>query len=336
HQQLYYAVVRGDLGSLERLVGELRCAGEEPFRVDPEFHNTPLHYAAKYGRSDVVALLIAQGHPVDVPENDGWTPLHWASNNDKQHAVAQLLQLGADPFVRNKQGLTPRDMAPSAFIKSLLPEAGFKLKSQDSNMDPSTTESSSSCIPSSSSLSPSRTDVSTTSFSQTPTRERNVEAPLKQRIVSTCTFPSLNADASSGYYVTYKLVSLRTVDMKTFCSAPHRYNEFLSLWTDLSRQYPHLQLPEPPPGDTVIDWILGGRLQPQFVEKRRSDLDCWIRALLRMPQLCTTQRLLRFLDIPAEGANFVAKPAPSLHMPLPLLSTLSILDDDEFFFLDVS
>ena len=40
---------------------------------------SPLHWAAQFGRLDVVELLIAAGAEVDRPADDGATPLHWAA-----------------------------------------------------------------------------------------------------------------------------------------------------------------------------------------------------------------------------------------------------------------
>ena len=53
HKRIYYAVVNGDKKLLAEAIRMIRAREDLPFRKDPEYHNTPLHYAAKYGRTDI-------------------------------------------------------------------------------------------------------------------------------------------------------------------------------------------------------------------------------------------------------------------------------------------
>ena len=125
HKKIYFAVVNGDIDTLKHHILLIQEKKDSPFRKDPDYHNTPLHYAAKYGRNEVIRVLIEHGHPIDCVENDGWTPLHWASNNNKTIAVQTLISFGANPLARTRSGKTPRDMSTNPDIRKILLDAEF-------------------------------------------------------------------------------------------------------------------------------------------------------------------------------------------------------------------
>lgn len=75
---------------------------------------TPLHYAARAGRADVIAALLLLTrhlpHEVDAMSNDPMTPLQAAvdaalSGHPEHRAAAFLLQAGADPFQMDPRGV---------------------------------------------------------------------------------------------------------------------------------------------------------------------------------------------------------------------------------------
>lgn len=74
---------------------------------------TPLHLAAHFGRSDVVALLLAREAPVDARSRNtlGNTPLHAATVGGAATCVALLLRHGADPNAPYLNGLTALHVA---------------------------------------------------------------------------------------------------------------------------------------------------------------------------------------------------------------------------------
>jgi ankyrin repeat protein len=55
---------------------------------------TPLHWAAKFGYRDVVALLLANGTDVNAKSIAGVTPLHEASQYGKKDVIELLRQHG--------------------------------------------------------------------------------------------------------------------------------------------------------------------------------------------------------------------------------------------------
>jgi hypothetical protein len=74
-----------------------------------------LVYAAAWGRTEAIALLIDRGASVNlIPAGFDFagTPLHYAALHGRRETVDQLLALGADPSVRDtKIGALPEDWA---------------------------------------------------------------------------------------------------------------------------------------------------------------------------------------------------------------------------------
>ncbi|KXZ41601.1 hypothetical protein GPECTOR_372g153 [Gonium pectorale] len=69
--------------------------------------NTPLHYAAESGHTEVLQVLLGAGADKDATKKDGWTPLYAAAQNRHVEAVAALLQAGANKEAATKDGTTP-------------------------------------------------------------------------------------------------------------------------------------------------------------------------------------------------------------------------------------
>lgn len=70
---------------------------------------TPLHLAARFGQSEIVALLLERGAGVDfVSENPlAFTPLHAAVAGASLESAEQLIDAGASVDTRQGDGLTP-------------------------------------------------------------------------------------------------------------------------------------------------------------------------------------------------------------------------------------
>ena len=68
----------------------------------------PLHWAALYGQTKVMELLLAQKADVNLLDGDGFTPLHWAATFNKRDAVELLLANKADMNIKvERYGWTP-------------------------------------------------------------------------------------------------------------------------------------------------------------------------------------------------------------------------------------
>jgi hypothetical protein len=73
--------------------------------------DTPLHWAAFNGNSELVRSLIYAGGKVNERLANGNTPLHLAAYKGHTAAVKALLEGGADATLRNRDGKTPLDLA---------------------------------------------------------------------------------------------------------------------------------------------------------------------------------------------------------------------------------
>ncbi|KAG8593825.1 hypothetical protein GDO81_000961 [Engystomops pustulosus] len=75
----------------------------------------PLHNACSFGHAEVVTLLLCQGADPNARDNWNYTPLHEAAIKGKIDVCIVLLQHGADPSIRNTDGKSALDLAdPSA------------------------------------------------------------------------------------------------------------------------------------------------------------------------------------------------------------------------------
>ncbi|XP_048360861.1 poly [ADP-ribose] polymerase tankyrase-2 isoform X2 [Sphaerodactylus townsendi] len=75
----------------------------------------PLHNACSFGHAEVVNLLLRHGADPNSRDNWNYTPLHEAAIKGKIDVCIVLLQHGADPVIRNTDGRTALDLAdPSA------------------------------------------------------------------------------------------------------------------------------------------------------------------------------------------------------------------------------
>ena len=65
-------------GNLDGL-NELIAAGGVDINESGYDGRTPLHYASRYGHSEVVNVLVEAGAEVNKTKDNGYTPLHKAS-----------------------------------------------------------------------------------------------------------------------------------------------------------------------------------------------------------------------------------------------------------------
>jgi ankyrin repeat protein len=83
-------------------------AGGNPNATEGERDLTLLHWAAFYGKADVVKLLVDRGAVVDAhAKNPDWRPLHYASWFGHKDAIAYLLDHGAAIDGLTSDGLSP-------------------------------------------------------------------------------------------------------------------------------------------------------------------------------------------------------------------------------------
>lgn len=68
---------------------------------------TALHYAARRGDGDILALLVAAGAELEPRTGCALTPLHNAVIHHHRDAAERLLDLGADPNAAGDVGVAP-------------------------------------------------------------------------------------------------------------------------------------------------------------------------------------------------------------------------------------
>ncbi|XP_014295007.1 poly [ADP-ribose] polymerase tankyrase isoform X2 [Microplitis demolitor] len=80
----------------------------------------PLHNACSFGHCDVVRLLLEAGANPNTRDNWNYTPLHEAAIKGKIDVCIALLQHGADPNIRNTEGKTAVELADPSTTKPVL------------------------------------------------------------------------------------------------------------------------------------------------------------------------------------------------------------------------
>ncbi|RYP58651.1 hypothetical protein DL770_010383 [Monosporascus sp. CRB-9-2] len=89
---LHNAVMNGHLPSVEVL---LSSKGRLDLNLQDSQRWTPLRWAAAYGQTKIVEVLLAKGADVDAQDKDGWAALCWAAWRGHTRIVKQLVQHGA-------------------------------------------------------------------------------------------------------------------------------------------------------------------------------------------------------------------------------------------------
>lgn len=119
--KIHDAVRLGDARVVERL---LRRQPQLVHESDEAFlDETPLHCAARYGKTAVAELLIDAGAKIDARNSNGVTPLHKAAFWGYLELCDLLLERGADPGLTDREGETAIEKAQrkshSAIVKLL-------------------------------------------------------------------------------------------------------------------------------------------------------------------------------------------------------------------------
>lgn len=78
---------------------------------DRSLRDRPLHMAARANAGNAVAVLLAHGASIEMPNPAGDTPLHTAAGADAVAVAAVLLAHGASRVMQNRAGRTPLAVA---------------------------------------------------------------------------------------------------------------------------------------------------------------------------------------------------------------------------------
>ncbi len=83
--------------------------------------NQALHIAARWGRTEVVTILVQAGADVNAVGANGWTPLHFSARSNPE-ICRFLLEHGADPKAVNRDGKTPDKVSLTESMRTLIRE----------------------------------------------------------------------------------------------------------------------------------------------------------------------------------------------------------------------
>jgi len=87
-----------------------------------EDQQTPLHYAAEYGRRECLQELIKHNADVNAKHKYQWTPLHYAAAYDKRECLQELLKHNADVNAKDEDQQTPLHYAAAYDKRECLQE----------------------------------------------------------------------------------------------------------------------------------------------------------------------------------------------------------------------
>ncbi|XP_033341670.1 tankyrase isoform X2 [Megalopta genalis] len=102
-RELFEACKTGDLPRVKALVTPKTVNA----RDTAGRKSTPLHFAAGYGRRDVVEFLLSAGASIQARDDGGLHPLHNACSFGHSDVVRLLLEAGANPNTRDNWNYTP-------------------------------------------------------------------------------------------------------------------------------------------------------------------------------------------------------------------------------------
>jgi len=104
---LFDAARVGDVETVKTLLDK----NPELIRSSDENGKTALHYAARFGKKDIVELLLANKADINAKNKDGRTPLHQAAERSDGNLIELLLAHKAEINARDIHGITPLMLA---------------------------------------------------------------------------------------------------------------------------------------------------------------------------------------------------------------------------------
>ena len=125
---IHTAIQEDDIARVKEILKSNPDAINEP--ADNQFHELPIHMAAKTGNLEILRILIEAGTPVDAGDCDNSTALGIAGMRKHTEMVTFLLEQGANVNHRDRKADTPLSFASYAGneeVIQLLLDAGADL-----------------------------------------------------------------------------------------------------------------------------------------------------------------------------------------------------------------
>ncbi|MEE9443504.1 MAG: ankyrin repeat domain-containing protein [candidate division Zixibacteria bacterium] len=105
-QDIFKAAEKGDMSTIKMLLKkDPKLVTARDMKRTPG--NTPLHFAASEGHTEVIEYMIEKGADVDTKSYFGITPLHVAAQNGQQKVIELLIKKGADIHAKGRSRHTP-------------------------------------------------------------------------------------------------------------------------------------------------------------------------------------------------------------------------------------
>ncbi|KAK7895337.1 hypothetical protein WMY93_020662 [Mugilogobius chulae] len=139
-RDLFEACRNGDVSRVKKLVDAVNVNAKDMAGRK----STPLHFAAGFGRKDVVDHLLQTGANVHARDDGGLIPLHNACSFGHSEVVSLLLCQGADPNARDNWNYTPLheasikgkiDVCIGPTVRAETPNVSSKVLSVDLRQD---------------------------------------------------------------------------------------------------------------------------------------------------------------------------------------------------------
>ena len=122
-------------GQLESVRTLLRLGGRGSMTKVAGEHGTPLHQAVAGGHKDIVSLLINEGCPIDMVDNEGHTSLHFAVVYGHVTTFKEIVRIGGDIHLMDELGMKFSDwiliIESSATVKQFCVACGLKCDDKD-------------------------------------------------------------------------------------------------------------------------------------------------------------------------------------------------------------
>ena len=98
--------------------------------------NIPLHFAAGYGKAEIIPKLVAQDMAPNAKNNAGETPFHWAVKHENAEVIPVLARNHKDVNIPDNDGNTPLHLAKkektvNAILALENPQANRDAKNND-------------------------------------------------------------------------------------------------------------------------------------------------------------------------------------------------------------